>query len=104
MTEPSPSRTTQPGDPVVLVGLPAALIADLPLADQQAILAALGTRVTLVGWDEEDRAEIQFEDSEGGWHFLFIDRCVVAPIDGLRRFVAPSSGIRSHMPSGTWRS
>lgn len=57
MTEPSPSRTTQPGDPVVLVGLPAALIAELPLADQQAILAALGTRVTLGGWDNAGRAK-----------------------------------------------
>jgi hypothetical protein len=62
----------RPGDLVLLAGVPEGLIDDLPPEDQHALVMAVGTYVVFVGWDEGGRAEVQFEDSERGIHFLYV--------------------------------
>jgi hypothetical protein len=50
------------GDTVVLTSLPPGLIDDLPREDQRVIKAIVGKPVLLVEYDEDGRAELEFED------------------------------------------
>jgi hypothetical protein len=55
-----------PGEMVVLKGIPPGLLDGLPREDQNAILALVGKPVTLVEYDEDGRAELQFDDPFDG--------------------------------------
>lgn len=48
------------GQKVVLVSLPDRFLDDLPQADREAISAIIGAPVSLVGYDEDGRAELEF--------------------------------------------
>ena len=50
------------GDTVILLNVPAGLLDGLPQADQQAIIAVVGKPVLLVGYDEDGRAELEFDE------------------------------------------
>lgn len=50
------------GENVVLVVLPPGLLDGLPEDDQRAIRAIVGKPVMLVGYDEDGRAELVFEN------------------------------------------
>ena len=50
------------GEQVVLLALPPGFLDDLPDEDQRAITALVGKPVTLVGYDEDGRAELHFDD------------------------------------------
>jgi hypothetical protein len=52
----------QPGDMVVLTAVPLGLLDGLPQEDQHAIIAMVGKPVLLVGYDDDGRAEIFFDD------------------------------------------
>ena len=52
----------KPGETVVLTTLPPGLIDGLPQEDQNAITAIVGKPVLLVGYHEDGRAELDFED------------------------------------------
>jgi hypothetical protein len=52
----------QPGDTVVLTAVPAGLLDGLPQEDQHAITAMVGRPVLLVGYDDDGRAEVFFDD------------------------------------------
>ena len=52
----------QPGDTVVLTAVPPGLLDGLPQEDQHAITAIVGQPVRLVGYDDDGRAEIFFDD------------------------------------------
>jgi hypothetical protein len=52
----------QPGDMVVLTAIPPGLLDGLPQEDQHAITAMVGKPVLLVGYDNDGRAEISFDD------------------------------------------
>ena len=56
-TEKKPS----PGQMVVLTALPRGLLDGLPQDDQDAIAGVVGKPVLLVGYDEDGRAELEFE-------------------------------------------
>jgi hypothetical protein len=47
---------------VSLTSLPPGLVDGLPQEDQDAIVAILGKPVLLVGYDEDGRAELHFDD------------------------------------------
>ena len=50
------------GEQVTLLGLPPGFLYGLPDEDQRAINAMVGRSVTLVGYDEDGRAELLFDD------------------------------------------
>lgn len=49
------------GEQVILLAIPPGLL-DLPEEDQRAIAAMVGKLVTLAGYDEDGRAELDFDD------------------------------------------
>jgi hypothetical protein len=58
---------------VILTGLPPGFVDDLPAEDQKAIAEIIGQPVRLEGFDDGGRAEVEFVDSEGVTHFLYVD-------------------------------
>ena len=66
-------REVKPGERVVLTELPAGLIDGLPEEDQRAIVEIIGKPVLLEGFDDDGRAELEFVDSEGTIHFIYVD-------------------------------
>lgn len=71
MTTPNNPRPL-PGEMVILIGLPIRFLDDLPSEDQEAISAVLGKPVHLSGYDEDGRAELEFTDSEGNGHTIWV--------------------------------
>ena len=59
---PDELRKPHVGDEVVLIAVPPGLLDGLPDEDQRAITAMLGKPVRLIGWDEDGRAELHFDD------------------------------------------
>ena len=51
-----------PGEMVLLTSIPPGLLEGLPLEDQDAIVAIVGKPVLLVGYDQDGRAELHFDD------------------------------------------
>jgi hypothetical protein len=51
-----------PGETVVLTTIPPGLLEGLPQEDQNAIAAMIGKLVLLIGYDEDGRAELHFDD------------------------------------------
>ncbi|HEY1423748.1 MAG TPA: hypothetical protein VGF20_09860 [Candidatus Acidoferrum sp.] len=62
----------QPGDSVILLGLPPKFLDDLPEEDQMAISAKIGKVVRLEEYDELGRAELSFHDSDGNGHSIWV--------------------------------
>ena len=62
MRDMNDSNKPQPGDMVVLTAVPPGLLDGLPQEDQHAITAMVGQPVRLVGYDDDGRAEIMFDD------------------------------------------
>lgn len=56
----------------MLVSLQPGFMDDLPEEDQLAISAVLGKPIRLNNYDEEGRAELEFSDSEGTIHVLYV--------------------------------
>ena len=51
-----------PGDTVVLVSVPPELLRGLPEEDQKAIVARVGRTALLAGYDEDGRAELEWDE------------------------------------------
>ena len=62
-----------PGSMVVLTELPPGLIDGLPREDQSAISDVVGNKVLLVEYDEDGRAELEFTDTHGVIHSIYVD-------------------------------
>jgi hypothetical protein len=58
---------------VILGTIPAGLIDGLPPEDQAAILEVVGKPVRLSGYDDLGRAELEFTDSLGTIHFIYVN-------------------------------
>ena len=58
---------------IILKSVPEQLLDGLPHEDQVAIRAAVGQPVTLVGHNNEGRAEIEFRDAAGDLHTIWVD-------------------------------
>ena len=56
-----------------MLGLPFGFMDNQPQEDQRALLAAVGSQVKFNGYDEHGRAELEFRDDEGSWHFIYLD-------------------------------
>ena len=66
------SSNPMPGDSVVLKEVPQGLLEGLPKEDQRAIIAIVGKPVRLNEYDDDGKAELQFTDSGGGIHFIYV--------------------------------
>ena len=71
------SKKRKPRNEVVLTGLPAGFLDDLPDEDQLAISQMVGKRIQLNGYDEDGRAELEFRDSDGNLHTIWVKRTFV---------------------------
>jgi len=54
---------------VILKALPPGFLDDLPVADQEAV----GKPITLNGYEDDGRAELEFADTEGVIHTIYLD-------------------------------
>jgi len=70
-------KKPQPGDAVVLTEIPPGLLTGLPLEDQRAISEMVGKTVLFSEYDEDGRAGLQFTDSDGAIHFIYVDPDVI---------------------------
>ena len=62
----------QPGDLVVLIGVPATLFSGLPEEDQTAIRSVIGKPVKFAGM-AYGQAELEFKDGHGDEHTIWVD-------------------------------
>ena len=62
----------KPGDKVVLTSLPPGMLDDLPIEDQQAIAQAVGKPILLTGYDEDGRAELEFQIGNADFRFIYV--------------------------------
>jgi hypothetical protein len=60
------------GDTVFLTCVPPGLLGGLPREDKKAISEVVGKPLLLVRYDEDGRAELEFTDSEGVIHFIYV--------------------------------
>jgi hypothetical protein len=74
-------RNLQPGDLVILKSVPSSLLRDLPEEDKTAIREAIGKPVTFAGFNYE-QAELEFRDSHGDEHTIWIDTDRIMPLQG----------------------
>jgi hypothetical protein len=69
------------GEQGIFIALPPALLDRLFEEDQRAIIAMVGRPVTLVGYDEDGRAELEFDDAfDGSTHHIWVAPEFMAPI------------------------
>lgn len=62
----------KPGDTVLLIRVPPGLLNDLPVEDQRAISQVVGKPLILNEYDDHGRAELEFKDSVGVIHFIYV--------------------------------
>ena len=67
-----------PGTLVVLASVPSSLLRGLPKEDQTAIRAIVGRPVTLAGYSY-GQAELEFIDSEGDGHTIWVETDLIRP-------------------------
>jgi hypothetical protein len=62
----------KPGDTVMLTEVPPGLLDNLPIEDQRAISEVVGKPVRLNEYDDDGRAELEFTDRDGNFHFIYV--------------------------------
>ncbi len=65
-------KKPKPGEMVVLIEVPRGMLDDLPPEDQKAINEIVGKPILLNEYDEDGRAELEFKDSDGDFHYIFV--------------------------------
>ena len=80
------SMTAQlnPGVKVFLLEIPPGFLNDLPIEDQRAIEVAAKQPLDFNGYDDDGRAELEFTDSTGVIHFIYVDAVYIRQIDPLK--------------------
>jgi hypothetical protein len=81
-------KQPEPGDMVLLVGLPPGFLDDLPLEEQSAISGMVGKPIKFIeitGFtyrgERVERAELAFNDYEHGMgHTLYVDPSFIRPL------------------------
>jgi len=65
-------RTVKRGEMVILKSLPQRFLEDLPDEDRRAISAAVWQGVQFNEYDDARRAELEFKDANGVFHFIYV--------------------------------
>jgi hypothetical protein len=69
------------GEQVIFLALPPGLLDGLPEEDQRVIAARVGKPVTLVDYDEDGRAELEFDNPfDGTTHSIWVAPEFIAPV------------------------
>jgi len=68
------------GQRVIVTKLPDGFLDDLPVEDQNAITAIVGKPIRLRGFDETGRLELEFRESDGTVHFIYLAPKFVRPL------------------------
>ena len=58
---------------VILNALPPGFLDGLPVQDQEAISMAVGKPITLNGYEDDGKAQLEFTDMEGVTHIIYVD-------------------------------
>jgi hypothetical protein len=74
------NRGPHVGDMVVLTEMPSGLLNGLPPEDQTAITEMVGTPVLLSDYDNAGRAELEFTDSRGHVHYVYVDPSLIRAV------------------------
>ena len=74
------TRQPRPGYQVIIRALPPGFLNGLPREDQEEMAAVVGRPVVLNGYDGDGRAELQFTDSRGHIHFVYLNPTLIRPI------------------------
>ena len=73
------------GEQVIFLALPPGLLDRLPDEDQRAIIAMVGKPVMLVGYDEDGRAELEFDEpfthDSSHTHSIWVAPEFIAPVE-----------------------
>ena len=72
-------KRPKPGSRVVLTKEPPNLLQGLSSGAQRAISEIIGKPVLLVGYDGDDRAELEFTDRDKDIHFIYVDPVYIKP-------------------------
>ena len=56
----------------MLTAVPPGMLNDLPTEDQKAITEVVGKPILLTGYDEDGRAELEFQDESADTHFIYV--------------------------------
>jgi hypothetical protein len=78
-------KRIKPGLSVVLMTMPPALLRGLPRADKKAISEIVRKPIRLVKYDSDGRAELQFTDSFGVIHFVYVNPKFIKAAKSNRR-------------------
>lgn len=73
----------KPGAKVILLEIPPGFLNDLPIEDQRAIEVAAKKPMDFIGYDG-GRAELEFTDSSGVIHFIYVDPVYIRQFDPLK--------------------
>jgi hypothetical protein len=71
-------RKPIPGDTVILRELPRGFVGDLPMEDQKAISEIVGKPVQLNEYDDDGRAELEFTDTNGIIHLIYVSSDLIS--------------------------
>jgi hypothetical protein len=71
------------GDMILLVKAPPELLHDLPSEDQKAISDIVGKPILLVGFDDYGNAELEFNDSDGMSHTIWVDPSLIKVVESI---------------------
>ncbi len=66
---------------MALIALPPGLLGDLPMEDQRAISGIVGKPIRLTKYDHDGKAELEFTDSDGQIHFIYVEPSFIVLID-----------------------
>jgi hypothetical protein len=56
----------------MLIAVPPGMLNGLPTEDQKAITEVVGKPILLTGYDEDGRAELEFQDESADTHFIYV--------------------------------
>ena len=71
------------GAKVLLLQIPPGFLNDLPIEDQRAIEIAAKKPLDFIGYDD-GRAELEFTDSTGVIHLIYVDPVYIRQFDPLK--------------------
>jgi hypothetical protein len=72
------------GQKVIVTELPDGFLDDLPKEDQDAITAIVGKPIRFRGFDDDGRGELEFRESNGTMHVLYLAKKFFRPLKTRR--------------------
>lgn len=77
----TPQKGLRPGDLVILKAVPPGFLDDLPAEDKKAISEVVGKPIVFNEYDDDGRAELEFKDSAGVIHCIYVAPNFITPAE-----------------------